>query len=152
MIFMFMGINLISLGRILIFEILWLRLKSLRIFMEQEIIFQDNCNPKIYTKKDYTVFIIGLTPDIILPCLPAVFAELINSEVDKIKTLLARQLSVTIDTSVRNKLIDGLKFLEFCPFTFTVWRIFPVNLKMVMATINLYTTFLIVIIQFKYML
>ncbi|XP_046964476.1 uncharacterized protein LOC124533301 [Vanessa cardui] len=101
-------------------------------------------------KTDFNaMYTIEVTLNIVLPCVPAVFGELGSAEADNIKSNMIRRYRVCRNDALRNKILDGIKFLEICPMNFTVWRIFAVNLSLVLSLIGVYTTYTIVLLQFR---
>ncbi|XP_046964410.1 uncharacterized protein LOC124533262 isoform X2 [Vanessa cardui] len=103
-------------------------------------------------KSEFTsMFTIEVFLNIVLPCVPAVFGELGSAEADKIKANMIKRYRVCNNDALRKKILDGIKFLEICPMNFTVWRIFAVNLSLVLSLIGVYTTYTIVLLQFHHL-
>nr|XP_026488958.1 uncharacterized protein LOC113395560 [Vanessa tameamea] len=200
---MLLSLHLNHMTRMMMFEILWVRLKSLRIAMN---ISANTSNPEsemqvklssmklieyllIYSRLLRSIKNIGNAPkllmvmalptcfisllstvevisqnmrskfniiftieaflNIVLPCVLAVFGELGSAEADKIKSNMIRRYRVCNNDALRNKILDGIKFLEICPMNVTVWRIFAVNVSLLLSIVGIYTTYTIVLLQFN---
>ncbi|XP_045779095.1 uncharacterized protein LOC123876787 [Maniola jurtina] len=88
--------------------------------------------------------------NVILPLVPALFAELVTAEVDKIRIHLTRQLLFCSNNALRNRTYDALKFLKLRPFKYTIWRAFSLNISLPLGLISLCTTYTIVMVQFSH--
>ncbi|CAH2257647.1 jg20525 [Pararge aegeria aegeria] len=165
-------------ARIMMFELFWDRMKSLRITMEENLKFSELvCDSqvelqiskleeylKVYGKLlnnlklaghaskamvDF-IYITDGAINTIVPLIPAIFAELATIQIEKIKTYLKRQLLVCPHNALRSRTYDALKFLELRPFKYTIWRAFSVNISLLLGLVNLCTTYTIVAIQFSH--
>ncbi|XP_035431190.2 uncharacterized protein LOC118263363 [Spodoptera frugiperda] len=86
--------------------------------------------------------------DSVLPLTPAVLAALIQGELNRIKLFIGNLILNAKDESVHDALCDCQLYLEHRPFRYSVWRLFTVDLSLVISVINLYVTSLIAMIQF----
>ncbi|XP_069362065.1 uncharacterized protein [Maniola hyperantus] len=204
MILIYLGNGLNNMTRIIMFELLWKRMKSLRMMIEKYLDFSETvcdnmAEVKISRLEEYmklysdllnnlkfaghaTKFIIVLNlptyfiyvcsvvlqfkkygsvqmdliylfdgaVNTIIPLVPAILAELVTIQVDRIKIHLNRQLLVCSHDALRNRTCDALKFLELRPFKYTIWRSFSLNISLPLTLISLCTSYIIVVIQFSH--
>ncbi|CAH2257645.1 jg20523 [Pararge aegeria aegeria] len=166
-------------ARILMFELLWNRMKTLRLLMVKHLDFSDptlssgQIDVKIMKLEEYLIvyrklldnlkyagnaskllfdqtYIIDAVLNITLPLVPAIFAELATVGVEKINLHLKRHLLVCPHNALRSRVCDALKFLELRPFRYTIWRAFSLNISLPLGLISLCTTYTIVLIQFSH--
>ncbi|XP_069362066.1 uncharacterized protein [Maniola hyperantus] len=173
-----MGVYFSHMTRIMMFELLWCRMRVLRKTLESQLdfsgnIFESEVKQHVLELEKYlnvykmlldnlkkvghatkllmeVIYIIDIMVNMILPLVPALFAELVTAEVDKIRIHLTRQLLFCSNNALRNRTYDALKFLELRPFKFTIWRTFSLNISLPLGLISLCTTYTIVIIQFSH--
>ncbi|GBP03562.1 hypothetical protein EVAR_101878_1 [Eumeta japonica] len=89
----------------------------------------------------------------LIPCLPAIAAEFIAAEVDKIKLCLLNEF---VDEYARTKqkseeIKDFLDYVNARPYRFRIWRTIDVDASLLVGLVSLCTTYLIVIIQFTHL-
>ncbi|CAH2097524.1 unnamed protein product [Euphydryas editha] len=82
-------------------------------------------------------------------CVPALFGELANAEVENIKINLARQFRICNNDALRSKILKAIKYIDMCPIKITVWRLFNVDFSMSLSFFNLCITYTIVLLQFQ---
>ncbi|XP_039759709.1 uncharacterized protein LOC120633566 [Pararge aegeria] len=191
-----------NMARVMMFELLWDRMKSLRMMMVEnlkfcELVSDDHVELQISKLEEYIkvynnlldnlkymghasklmiilnlpsyfIYVISVMLEFIkyrfvdmfylfdgvantmIPLVPAILAELVTIQVEKMKTHLSQQLLVCSHNGLRNRVCDALKFLELRPFKYTVWRAFSLNTSLLLGLISLCTTYTIVAIQFSH--
>ncbi|CAH2257646.1 jg20524 [Pararge aegeria aegeria] len=165
-------------ARVMMFELLWDRMKSLRMMMVEnlkfcELVSDDHVELQISKLEEYMKVYNNLLDNLkymghasklmvdmfyffdgvantMIPLVPAILAELVTIQVEKMKTHLSQQLLVCSHNGLRNRVCDALKFLELRPFKYTVWRAFSLNTSLLLGLISLCTTYTIVAIQFSH--
>ncbi|XP_075984936.1 uncharacterized protein LOC142982359 [Anticarsia gemmatalis] len=78
---------------------------------------------------------------------PAIIAELIRHEVDKIKSTLSKQLAKCTDESLRWELRAALQYITLRPFSYTICRVIPLNINLTFNLFSIIITYVIVLMQ-----
>ncbi|CAH2097519.1 unnamed protein product [Euphydryas editha] len=171
-----LAVQISNMTRILIFEMLWIRVKSLKKTMEFWAITSDANDRQfilqIKALEEYMfiyrniiqstktighaskflidgIFILDAALQFLPICVPALFGELVNTEVENIKINLARQFRICNNDALRNKILKAIKYIDMCPIKISVWRLFNVDFSLLLAFFNLCTTYTIVLLQLK---
>ncbi|XP_047989272.1 uncharacterized protein LOC125228660 [Leguminivora glycinivorella] len=79
--------------------------------------------------------------------LPAVFAELVSGEVDRLQAAVGDRLIEHEDPSLVSALKLAGDFLLERPFRLTLWRVFPLGAPLALAFAGLCTAYLTVLVQ-----
>ncbi|CAH0701448.1 unnamed protein product [Spodoptera exigua] len=93
---------------------------------------------------------IEIVMDFILVLCPAFLAEMIKSEIDKMKLALINQLVTCRDESTNKAIDDAMMIFEIQPFRYTVWRIFTVDGELILTIISLITTYVLAMVSFAH--
>ncbi|XP_047042353.1 uncharacterized protein LOC124646277 [Helicoverpa zea] len=86
----------------------------------------------------------------IVPLLPALLAEMVNSEIDKMKLCIVKQLLVCHGENTRDAIEDAMMYFQQNPFKYTIWRLFTLDMTLILSTIGLLTTYTVAIVQFTH--
>ncbi|KAJ8727238.1 hypothetical protein PYW08_015635 [Mythimna loreyi] len=82
--------------------------------------------------------------------IPALFAEMVYNETDKIKLCVTKQLLVCKDAQSRDAVEDAVRFLEQRRFRYTVWRLFTLDITLIFTVVGMITTYTVAMIQFAH--
>ncbi|KAJ8727237.1 hypothetical protein PYW08_015634 [Mythimna loreyi] len=85
-----------------------------------------------------------------IPLIPALFAEMVYKETDKIKLCVTKQLLVCKDTKSRDAVENAVRFLEQRRFRYTVWRLFTLDITLIFTVVEMITTYTVAMIQFTH--
>ncbi|PZC86165.1 hypothetical protein B5X24_HaOG200898 [Helicoverpa armigera] len=81
---------------------------------------------------------------------PALLAEMVQSEIECMKLSIVKQLLVCKDERTLNAIQDATTYLEQNPFKYTIWRVFAVDMSLILNMIALLTTYTVAMVQFAH--
>ncbi|XP_075972496.1 uncharacterized protein LOC142974215 [Anticarsia gemmatalis] len=173
-----MTIVLSGFTRIMMFEILWYRVRKFRKYLQNnlsELKKLDNveyvnvklksCMLKyklildIVDNTSASTKVLPTLPTLyemwiqfILACIPALFIELSKREVSAMTMYLGRQLLLCKDNNLREAINECIVFLKHRPFQLSVFRLFSYDLGMVISMVGLCLNYTIAMLQFSHFL
>ncbi|KAJ2947078.1 hypothetical protein O0L34_g16424 [Tuta absoluta] len=84
--------------------------------------------------------------------LPAITAEMLNSQMDAIKTLLNEYLRNETGEKTKADIVRVTTYMKNRPLNHLVLRFIPIDLRQIISVLSLCTTYFIVIIQFTHII
>ncbi|KAH9628649.1 hypothetical protein HF086_007854 [Spodoptera exigua] len=172
-----MVLHLTNVARIIMFEILWRQMADLRRNFEhdlsiarrfehgEEIMMEkikkclndytkllDVLNEKSGVTKfwAYKLILTETLMNTVVLLAPAALAEMITNEIDVLRLFVIKQLLVCKGETNRDEILNALVYLEQHPFKYTVWRLFTVDGNLILSVVNLFTTYILAMVQFAH--
>ncbi|KAH9638268.1 hypothetical protein HF086_013706 [Spodoptera exigua] len=168
--------GIIYLTAIMVFEILWYRVRKFREYLEKHLLQLCRAQDERTAADDiYKCMLLYQTIleafkktnaptktaikllrvhesllDGVLPLVPAMLAAFIQGELNRIKLFIGNLILNANEESVHDALRDCQLYLEHRPFKYSVCRLYTVDLSLVITITNLYVTSLIAMIQFSH--
>nr|XP_049692696.1 uncharacterized protein LOC126053771 [Helicoverpa armigera] len=105
-----------------------------------------------FSEFNHSVIILEVPLKIIISLSPALLAEMVNSEIDKMKLCIIKQLLVVRGENTRDAIEDSMMYFHHNPFKYTMWRLFTLDMTLILSTIGLLTTYTVAIVQFTHFL
>ncbi|XP_047023902.1 uncharacterized protein LOC124632931 [Helicoverpa zea] len=81
---------------------------------------------------------------------PALLSEMVIRETDKMKLCIVKRLLVCEDERTLIAIQDAMTYLEQNPFKYTIWRVFAVDMSLILNMIALLTTYTVAMVQFMH--
>uniref|UniRef100_A0A2A4JSH3 Gustatory receptor n=1 Tax=Heliothis virescens TaxID=7102 RepID=A0A2A4JSH3_HELVI len=81
---------------------------------------------------------------------PALLAEMVKREIDYMKLSVVKLLLVCKDERTRNAIQDAMMYFQHNPFEYTIWRLFAVDMSLILNMIALLTTYTVAMVQFAH--
>ncbi|CAH2092442.1 unnamed protein product [Euphydryas editha] len=78
----------------------------------------------------------------------AVIAEMLLCEFDQIKETCGHLLLTSADGDLDEMIYDTIEYVETRPPKYTIWRIFPIDITLVIGLLEISTSYVIIILQF----
>uniref|UniRef100_A0A2A4JRW1 Gustatory receptor n=1 Tax=Heliothis virescens TaxID=7102 RepID=A0A2A4JRW1_HELVI len=81
---------------------------------------------------------------------PALLAEMVKKEIDYMKLSVVKLLLVCKDEETRDAIQDAMMYFQHNPFEYTIWRLFAVDMSLILNMIALLTTYTVAMVQFAH--
>ncbi|KAF9413501.1 hypothetical protein HW555_008296 [Spodoptera exigua] len=114
------------------------------------VFFSLSNGPEVEVTLAYKLILTETLMNTVVLLAPAALAEMITNEIDVLRLFVIKQLLVCKGETNRDEILNALVFMEQHPFKYTVWRLFTVDGNLILSVVNLFTTYILAMVQFAH--